>query len=139
MGGPGRSLIATVSPAESIEKLDGKPIGIQTHNFATPLDLALVLGKRARHDNILPHEKLGLALDIGSSGTEVFDAALKKLPVGGKIGVFRTLGSGMPSRLLILGAPEAPFDDFGTMPYSGIAWFGCFPRHDISHKHGSIE
>jgi hypothetical protein len=128
---PGFPGDAAVSSATSIEKLDAKTPGIQAHDFTAALDLAPILGERTRYHDILPHEKLGLALDIGPTGTEILDAALKKLAVGGKIGAFRALRSRVPPRLLILGTPEAPFNDIGIRPYSGIARFGEFFGHEV--------
>lgn len=130
MGEPGKTRDATAPKAASIEELDPKPPGIQAHDLTAALDLAAVLAKGARHHDILSHEKLGLALDIGPSGTEVFDAAFKKLAIGGKISVFRALRPCVPPRLLILGAPEASFDDIGIRPYSGIARFWYFSSHE---------
>jgi hypothetical protein len=123
VGKPGLAEDAAVSPAASIEKLDAKPFGIQTHDFTATLDLAPILGERTRHHDILPHEKLGLALDISPTGTEILDATFKELAIGGKIGVFRALRPCIPSRLLVLGPPEASFDNIGTSPYSGVARF----------------
>ena len=128
---PGLPGDVTVSQATSIEKLDAKPPGIQAHNFTAALDIAPILSERTRHHDILPHEKLGFALDIGPTGAEIFDAAFKKLSVGGKIGVFRALRSRVPPRLLILRTPEAPFNDIGIVPYSGIARFGEFSGHEF--------
>jgi hypothetical protein len=121
---------------QSIEKLYGKSFGIEPHDFAVPLDFTLIVRKGARHHHILPYQELGFTLDIGPTGTEVFDTALEKLAVGSKMGVFRASDSAVPAGLSILGTAEEFFTGFGHLPRSGLEGFGNLSGHGISHKMG---
>ncbi len=69
-----------------MQKTYADTLAVQSHNLTAPFNIILIGGKRPGDDDITANAEASFDLNVGSTGAQIFDDALKQLAVGGKVG-----------------------------------------------------
>ena len=109
-----------------LHKTHADALAVHPDDFTAAFHIILIGGKRSGHNDITADVEATFDLDVGSTGAQIFDDALKQLTVGGKMGFHKTGLADMHTGIA----------RFNPMTSERRGWFGAAGLGPAAFHHG---